>query len=69
MREECNASTCPRRDLFGTAIGLPIGWGGVRGVNGSAMAVPWSVWVWTRVFSPELNAGAKNGKFVLESHD
>ena len=27
------------------AIGLPISWGGARGVNGAAyMAVPWNVW-------------------------
>ena len=35
----------PRHELSGTAIGLPISWGGARGVNGAAyMAVPWNVW-------------------------
>ena len=44
--------------LHGTAIGLPISWGGARGVNGAAyMAVPWSVWeflqLWDQVWREE----------------
>ena len=34
--------------LHGTAICMPISWGGARGVNVGIyyMAVPWRVWVW-----------------------